>query len=272
MIGLDYLPWPWGEDVLAGLFTVIAFAQGSRRRRAIAWASQHSTRRPWRLALAACAFRGRWVARSALVGVRRPDDLRRRVLIQGEEHLTPTSTGTILLGFHLGPPGVDVALRIMGHRLAWLGGARTSRAWWRDAWDDLRDLRENLCPPRSHRFWPGYLYRARRILLEGGTVFTMADDWAWRGREALPMQVTGGALFIMQGWLALWRQTNARVIPVLTHLAGRVQIIAVHPPLVQAGADGTAWPEVLSAMLKAHVERFPEQGPNLLFPATADVP
>jgi lauroyl/myristoyl acyltransferase len=269
MIGLDYLPWPWGEDILAALFTATALAQGSRRRRAMAWASEHSTRRPGRLALAACAFRGRWVARSALIGVRRPEDVRRRIVIQGEEHLTPTSTGTILLGFHLGPPGVDVVLRIAGHRLSWLGGPRNSRAWRRDAWRDLRDPKENLSPPRDNRFWPGYLYRARRILLDGGTVFTMADDWAWRGQKVWPVQVTGGALYIMQGWQALWRQTHARVLPVLTHLAGRVQVIVIPPPL-RDDADGTAWQETLSAMLTAHVERFPEQGPNLLFPATAD--
>jgi lauroyl/myristoyl acyltransferase len=270
MIGLDYLPWPWGEDILAGLFTAAALVQGSRRRRAIAWASQHSNRRAWRLVLAACAFRGRWVARSALVGVRRPDDLRRRIVLRGEEHLTPTSTGTILLGFHLGPPGVDVALRIMGHRLAWLGGGRTSRAWWREAWRPLLDPKDNLTPRGSTRFWPGYLYRARRILLEGGTVFTMADDWSWRGHEVLPVPVAGGALFIMPGWLALWRQTDARVLPVLTHLAGRAQVITIHPPLAGDGAEGKAWPDALSVILKAHVARFPEQGPNLLFPVTAD--
>jgi hypothetical protein len=97
----------------------------------------------------------------------------------------------------------------------------------------------------------------------------MADDWAWRGQKVFPIQVTGGALYIMQGWQALWRQTHARVLPVLTHLAGRAQVIVIHPPLCD-DADGTAWRQVLSAMVKAHVERFPEQGPNLLFPMTVD--
>jgi hypothetical protein len=273
MIGLDFLPWPWGEDILACVFAALALAQGSRRRRAIAWASQHSSQRARRLALAACAFRGRWVARSALVGVRCPEDLRRRTVLHGAEHLTPTSTGTILLGFHLGPPGVDVALRIMGYRLAWLGGGRTSRAWWRDAWRPLLDPKENLCPPGLHRFWPGLLYRARRILLDGGTMFMMADDWGWRGQEVFQAPVTSGTLFIMPGWLALWRQTRARVLPVVTHLAGRVQVITVHPALPPPGPDDPTdpdgWQRTVHVILKVHAERFPEQCPNLLFPAEA---
>jgi len=270
MILLDALPWPWGEDILAGLFAVIAFARPSRQRRAITWALQHSSRRTWSLAWAACAFRGRWVARSALVGVRRPDDLRQRIEIRGEEHLAPTSTGTILLGFHVGPPVADVALRVQGHRLAWLGGRRVSRAWRRATWRPLLDQAETLSPSGSVRFWAGSLYRARRILLDGGTVFMMADGWGLRGRPALRVTVTGGAVVIMPGWLTLWRQTGARVLPVLTHLAGRTQVVAVHPPLERDGGGEDAWPERLSSIVRAYVDRFPEQCPNLLFPPAVD--
>ena len=104
MIALDRLPWPWGEDILARLFGAVALVRGSRRRPALAWASRQPEGRGLRLALAVCAFRGRWVARAALLGVRSPDALIRRAVIRGEEHLTSAPEGTILLGFHLGPP------------------------------------------------------------------------------------------------------------------------------------------------------------------------
>ena len=180
MIALDRLPWPWGEDILARLFAAVALVRGSRRRPALAWASQQPGGRGLRLALAVCAFRGRWVARAALLGVRSPDALISRAVIRGEEHLTTAPEATILLGFHLGPPNVDVTLRILGQKLAWLGTSRNSWVWSSEAWRPLSDPRQNLTPPDDEWFWPGYLYRARRILLDGGALFIMADSWAGR--------------------------------------------------------------------------------------------
>src|SRR6266545_19324 len=72
MIALDRLPWPWGEDILAHLFAAVALLRGSRRRPALAWAAQQPGGRGVRLALAVSAFRGRWVARATLLGVRSP--------------------------------------------------------------------------------------------------------------------------------------------------------------------------------------------------------
>ena len=267
MIGLDLLPWPWGEDILAHLFAAVALVRGSRRRAAIAWASQQPGRRAWRLALAVSAFRGRWVARSSLLGIRRPDDLRRRVAVRGEEHLAAAPGGAILLGFHLGPPNVDVGLRILGHRVAWLGSARRSRAWSREAWRPLLDPKDNLFP--SRRFWSGSLFRARRLLLDGGALFTLADGWS--GREVCRVPLPGGhPLMIRAGWLTLWRQTGARVLPVTTHLEGRVQVITIHPPLPTPGPHDadlpSAWPDILGSLVKDYVRRFPEQCPVLPFP------
>jgi hypothetical protein len=271
MLGLDYLPWPWGEDILARLFAVVALVRTSRRRAARAWASKQPGRRGWRLALGVSAFRGRWVARSALLGMRRPDDFRRRVVVNGEEHLAATGPGgTILLGFHLGPPNVDVALRSRGHRLVWLGSGRTSAAWSRAPWRPFRDPEDNLCPADSRRFWPGYLYRARRILLDGGTIFVMADSWA--GREFFSIALPGGSTMIRAGWLSLWRQTGARILPVLTHLDGRVQVITIHPPLPSLKPDDDGglrgWQDILVSLVEHHVGRFPEQCPVIVFPAT----
>jgi lauroyl/myristoyl acyltransferase len=268
IIALDRLPWPLGEDLLAAMFAAVAVVKAKRRRRALAWAAHRPERATWRLALAASAFRGRWVARSALVGLRGGDDLRRHVVVQGEHHLAGHGGGTILLGFHLGPPNTDVALRVAGHRVAWLGHARHSPAWWRSPWAAMADPRESLSPPDGQRFWPGYLYRARRILLDGGAIYVKAD--AWKGRELCRVLVPGGTARIMAGWAMLARQTGARVLPVMTHLAGRDQVITIHPPLPRP-APGDAedleeWRAILAALITGYVERFPEQCAALAFP------
>jgi lauroyl/myristoyl acyltransferase len=269
MMRLDLLPWPLGEDLLAYLFAAVTLMRGSRRRAALAWASQQPGRRAWRLALAVSAFRGRWVARLSLLGLRRPDDLRRQVSVHGEEHLAAAPGGAILLGFHLGPPNVDVALRILGHRVAWLGTARRSRAWSKDAWRPLLDPKDNLCPSEATWFWPGTLYRARRLLLDGGALFILADAWA--GREVFQVPLPGGCPLILRaGWLTLWRQTGARVLPVTTHLDGRVQVVTIHPPLPTPGEHDAdlppEWSDILASLVKDYVRRFPEQCPVLPFP------
>jgi lauroyl/myristoyl acyltransferase len=268
MIALDRLPWPWGEDILASLFAAVALVRRSRRRPAVAWASQQPGGRGLRLALAVCAFRGRWVARATLLGVRSPEALTRRAVIRGDEHLTTAPKGTILLGFHLGPPNVDVTLRILGQKLAWLGSSRNSWVWSSEAWRPLSDPRQNLAPPDDEWFWPGYLYRARRILLDGGALFIMADSWA--GRPAFSVPLPGGPMTVRSGWLSLCRLTGARVIPMVTHLEGRTQVITVHsalPTPVPGAADPLAtWREIITDLVSDYVRRFPEQCPVLVFP------
>jgi lauroyl/myristoyl acyltransferase len=220
--------------------------------------------------LALASSRGRWVARASLLGLRTPEDLDRHVVIHGEEHLTRAPHGTILLGFHLGPPNADVALRIRGHKMAWLGTMRWSWVWSTVAWRWLADPRDNLTPPDAAGFWAGYLYRARRILLDGGAVFVMADSW--RGREAFRVPVPGGSMKIRLGWLSLHRGTGARVVPVTTHLDGHTQIITIHPalPPPAPGADPLdAWQPIISALVSDYVRRFPEQCPALVFIPTS---
>jgi hypothetical protein len=105
------------------------------------------------------------------------------------------------------------------------------------------------------------------MLLDGGTVFVMADAWA--GRELFRLEVPGGSLDVRAGWLTLHRQTGAAVLPVLTHLAGRTQIVTIHPPLPKlepTDAPAQAWRDLLGALVRDHAARFPEQCPALLFP------
>ncbi len=266
LLGLDVLPWPWGEDIAARLFMVAGILRQSRWRRALAWASCQPGRRSWSLALALCASRGRWIARSALLGLRRPEDLRRHVIVLGVEHLAGPG-GVILLGFHLGPPNADVALRVFGHPLAWLGGSRASRGWSRREWRPFLDPSEHLSAEGGEAFWAGLLFRARRILLEGGRLFIMADSSG--GREAFRIPLPGGPMIINRGWLSLQRQTGARIVPVLTHLDGRTQIITIHPALPTSEADAIgdirAWQGVLDRLVNEYVRRFPEQCPNSAF-------
>src|SRR4029450_11543742 len=79
LIVLDVLPWPWGEDMLAGLFTVVGLAGPGRRR---AGPRRRARALRWRLAARLCAFRGRWAARTRLVGFRRPDDFRQNLIVE----------------------------------------------------------------------------------------------------------------------------------------------------------------------------------------------
>jgi hypothetical protein len=132
----DRLPYPWGEDLVARLFVVKAFVQRRPLRRALAWAACHRARprARWRLALACCAYQGRFVARHALVGVRHPDQFRRQVVLEGAEHIAAGGGPTTFLAFHLGPPDTAVALRLLGHSLTWVGGANWSRASISEAW------------------------------------------------------------------------------------------------------------------------------------------
>lgn len=266
-LGLDVLPWPWGAAVLTRLFMLAGMLQAPRRRAALAWAAQQPGHRRWRLAAALCAFRGRRFASGGLIGLRGPDDLRRHIVVEGAEHLEGAPGGTILLGFHLGPGGADVALRACGHPMAWLGGPRGSRALSRGTWRRFLDPAEHLAPIPGRMFWPGLVLRARRMLLEGGRVFVMADCGV--GREAFRVTLPGGDAVMRQGWLALQRQTGARVLPVLSHREGRRVVITVHPalPAKPGDQDGelAAWRDILGSLLRDYVRRFPEQCTGLVF-------
>lgn len=267
---LDRLPYPWGEEILAGLLGLVGLARPSRRRRALAWAAAVTGRRAWRLVFDVCAYRGRWVARSMLIGVRRPEDLIGRIVVHGRERLGDAAgRGTILLGFHLGPPNTDVALRVLGHPSAFLGNVRRSRAWASPAWRDFIDPSDVLLPGDGpKRFWAGTLHRARRLLLDGRMLFLMAD--AWSGRELFRIALPGGELVVRSGWLSLWRQTNARLLPVTARLDGRVQVITIHAPLPEPGPDADAHFDgcrtVLIGLVEDYVARWPGQCPVLVFP------
>jgi lauroyl/myristoyl acyltransferase len=273
---LDPLPWPWGEDILAGASAMKAVAGVSRLREALAWASLQrcGARARWRIALSLCGHRGRLLARTALVGLRRPDDLRRHLVVHGEEHLHARWGGTILLAFHLGPPMSDVALKLVGHRLTMIT-AGTRDCWFPDAWRPFLGPNLFLPIPGPHRGVSRahgvVLHRARQLLLDGGMVHIYADG-PW-GKEAFKIQLPGARLSVRSGWFSLRRLTHAVVLPVLTHLEGRTQVVTVHPPLPAPApsdsSDLSACREALGHVLAAYVHRFPGQCHSLAFPTTA---
>ena len=273
---LDPLPWPWGERALSAVFVAKAFARPVRLRRVLAWAEAQplGRGRRWRLALACHAHHGRVLARQALLGLRSPDALRRRVVIEGEQHLAAASTGRILLGFHLGAPGTAVALRTAGHGVTWMGGWRASPQWLSPAWQRMHRP-EDVELETSKRSTPplrgGVLYAAREHLANRSILYATGDGRS--GRLAFSVPLPGRAAEIRTGWFALRRHCRVPVLPVLSRFEGLTQVITVHPPLPAVDPDPTRDLEmcaaVLAPLLADYVDRYPEQCYFLTFYSTS---
>lgn len=233
-------------------------------RRVVAWASAQRPQGTWRLAAAVSAFRGRWVARTRLLGLRSPDELRPYVVVRGEEHLAPGQQGLILLVFHLGLATVDLPLALLGHRVRYIGGRhdRTALAgWWNDAWRPLMTASPLSSAANDPARWPAVLYSARQTLLAGGRISIMADSAV--GRELFRIALPGCPMIVRAGWLTLHQLTGVPVLPALTHLDGRQQVVTIHPPLPTGEPE--RWREILTSLVTDYVRRFPEQCPDLAY-------
>ena len=272
MLGLGALPWPWGEEILAGCFVARTLVRPTRLRQALGWAAAQapSDRRRirWRLARRLCANHGRFVSRSGLVGIRDPEVLRAHTVVHGGHHLAE-GRGLILLGFHLGPLGAYLALRAAGHRVAWLGGTGGVGLWserirrrYMSPVDDLVFSTSGDARVRTR-----LLHRARQLVRAGDAVFVTADGL---GKEVFTVGVPGGGIAVRAGWLALRRATGAPVLPVLSHLDGRTQVVTVHPALPPLDADPEADLErcrrALGELLGQYVRKFPDQCYSIPFP------
>jgi lauroyl/myristoyl acyltransferase len=266
LIALDFFPWPWGEDVLAGLFMIVGLLRPRRRRAALRWAKVCGSAHPWRLAARLCAFVGRWVARMRTLGFRSPDDLRANVLVEGAEHLTAAPGPAILLGFHLGPSDGDLTFRVLGYPVTLIGGSDrgATMAWWSEAWRPFV-ARSELSFAAGHRDrWLAVLYIARRTLLDGEKIYILADG---EGREVFRLGLSVGEMPIRAGWVTLHQLTGAPVLPVFRRLEGRRQVVTIHPPLPRLAADSPSSLEDcrkrLTDLVEDYVRRFPEQCPHL---------
>ncbi|PYO28066.1 MAG: hypothetical protein DMD86_16945 [Candidatus Rokuibacteriota bacterium] len=275
ILALDRLPWPWGEHIMARCFVARAFVKTTRLRQALTWASAQRSRAwsRWALTLSLCSYHGRFVARSAFTGIRDLATLHQSFSLRGEEHLAAAGRGVIFLGFHLGPTSPDVALRIAGHRVTWIGPGL-----WRigmdGAWPpEIRHLYERsggtAVASEGGQLGLRALYRARRMLLHGENIFITADGV---GTQAFEVPLPGGPARIRAGWLLLRQATGAPVLPVLSHMEGRTQVVTVYPSLPSPVADPVRDLDVCRAaidrLLTDHVRRFPEQCYLLAFRRT----
>lgn len=269
MLALAPLPWPLGEEILARVFLARAFVRTARLRQALRWASSQpaSGRSRWRLAASLFANHGRFVARWALIGMWDPETLRDHLEVRGEEHLSAAGRGVMLLGFHLGPRNSYLALRAVGHHVIWVGGPGASGWWSPEIREGYQHNRGDLLFGDQEYPWLQRLYWARRILLDGGAIFISADG---SGSPALSIPLPGGPAVLHSGWLALRRATKATVLPVLSHLERRRQVVSIHPALPSIVADPVldldACRQALASVLGDYVRRFPAQCYSLAFP------
>ena len=265
----DVLPWPIGVECLA-IGRGLTMLPGPRGQRARAWAAHHRSSRTsqWQLAFDVLSHRVRFHAISALVGARHPDLLKSRIEVRGEEHLTRAQShgATLLVGFHIGPPGTFLALRLRGLKLLFVGLLDVSGRWHRPAWEPYLDPSETISIHRSDvTSGTRALQRARSRLAAGGTAMVMADGPV--GHELCRIPVRGADIILRRGWFALRRLTGATTLPVLSHWTNHRRVIEfglpLPPPDDDVDRDASACSAALAPILSAYVDRHPEQCPLL---------
>jgi lauroyl/myristoyl acyltransferase len=263
--GLRVLPWPLGEWVVAAVWVANGLARPWRRRWAWRWAARYAPGLlgRWRLTLALFANEGRVLSAGALLAAGRPEAVRRRLVVEGIDHLHAAKArgGVLLVGFHVGPIIDPLALAIAGYPVAAMVRhqaplvAAQRQVAWRSFFSDTPypeiDVREGGAAA---------LYRAYRILRDGGAVFVTADGG---GQVAFEVPVPGRAWAIRSGWLGLRRQAAAVTCPVLSHWQGARVVVSIRPPLPDPDPDPLRDLEtcqrIISDVLCEHVRRFPAQ-------------
>lgn len=262
---LNALPWPWGEEVMATVGVARGLVQPRRLRRALGWAShyRHGLADRWRLALSLLAHDGRFEATHSLIGVRDAEQLRSHLAVDGAEHLSRAREkgGTILLGFHVGPRTSWLALRILGFGVnAFVGHDyhRFRRPGLRAILDSAETVRPQHGDPARRAAW---LHHARRLLLDGKTVFITADRII--SQDTFEIALPGATAKVGSGWLALRRHTGAATLPVLMHREGRRGVVTIYPPLpppqLDPVQDMAGCRQTLTRILSDYARRFPEQ-------------
>lgn len=264
---LDRLPWPLGEECFAAGLAAKALIDPARRRRALEWASNHADGRlaQWRLALDTLRALGRFMAINCLIGARRPDLIRPHLVIQGRAHLdAAVGRGPVLLlGFHLGPPGTFLALRMLGYRLTFIGAAGAVSFWpRRREWTGLLEDRDTISlTPGDVVSAARALHIGHRVLQQGGTMFLLGDGGL--GPEVFRMPVPGKDVVMRSGWFAMRRLSGATTLPVLSHLRGRQRVVEVFHPLPAPVRDVEADREIcrthLMPIVSAYVRAWPAQ-------------
>jgi lauroyl/myristoyl acyltransferase len=273
---LHLLPSAWAEESLA----FGALAQGvlrpSRLRRAYRWALRRpGVRRPRRLALALLAERGRFLAAATQVGVRGSEDLHRRIVVEGREHLEAAGRrgGALLVGLHLGSAATALALKIAGYPVVFTGRGR-GPLWPRAPARFIVPAAEDLIQWTDLASRVKALRRIERRLLAGDMVYMAADG---DGQDAFPLALPGGDLTVRAGWLAVRRRTKIAALPVLGRSERRRVHVRVYPPFPEIGPDPSDDAAACRAHLQPIVEDFVRRWPEQCFmlalgrPASAPV-
>jgi lauroyl/myristoyl acyltransferase len=253
---LGAVPGGIGEEALARAGAVKPMCEPAKRRIALAWAAHHATgrRQRWRIATSLLAQDGRILMFNARVGLRDLDAYRRRIRLEGLEHLDAARRrgGTLLVGFHVGATGTSAALDACGYSLTSSGydgnapapGDPPTVQWSRRGQDRALAI-----------------LRLRELLRAGQMVSITAD--ALDGRASMTIPVPGGELPLRTGWLFLRRQTGATALPVLARFEGRTKVVVIHPPLpapvADEAADTQACRTAMSEVLGGFIRRYPDQ-------------
>ena len=264
---LDRLPWPLGEECFALGVAAKAIVDPARRRSALAWASNHRDGRlaQWRLALDTARTLGRFMAINGLIGAERPDILRPHLVVQGRTRLDAAvgAGPVLLLGFHLGPPGAFLTLRLLGYRLTFIGAAAAVTYWpRRREWTGLLEDRDTISlTPGDAISAARALHVGHRVLQQGGTLFLLGDGGL--GAEVFRLTVPGKDVVMRAGWFTMRRLSGAVTLPVLSHLHGRQRVLEVFPPLPAPVRDVEADRETcrmhLMPIVSAYVRARPAQ-------------
>jgi hypothetical protein len=257
--GLAKLSWPANQELLAWLCVVEAFVRPYVARRVIRWTRAQPGDARVRLALSVAANHGRFLAKELLLtGGGRAAALE-RCRFQGLEHLDHAPAGALLLGFHLGPPVVPLALHIRGYPLHVWGGVRIDPRRGA-AWARFLAPGEDPFIRVSGGHAVANLHRARQLLLEGKRVFVPVDG---KGRPAFVIPTPPRAVALTTGWLALRRHARPTSLPVIAHRDGPHVVVTVYPPLpaVDPDPERDLWVcrDRLSAIVREFASRLPAQ-------------
>lgn len=256
-------PFPGG--IGAGALAAMALVDGVARRGRFSSAAQwaraqgaHGWHRR-QLATALLLNHGRYVAGEALLGVRDVNALGARLRIEGREHVD-AHRAALLVGFHLGPPKIWLALRAAGFPVIFAGNlsARARDPRWQRAIAggvavDLGDTLEQHTAA---------MLRIRKALQRDGTLCYLTADGPF-GREAFRIDLPGRAMVIRAGWLRVRRVTHVPVIPVFTYESGGERMVVFHPALPEVDADPDLDAGIcrvaLAPLVSDYVRRFPSQ-------------
>ena len=265
---LRRMPWPLGQELLAG----VSLAEGCVRpfvaARVLRWARGLPGRGRWLSAARMLANHGRFAAKEILLMAGERDAVLARLRFEGLEHLDRAlaSGGVLLFGFHLGPPAGPLALRASGYRpLVWTGSSVDPQraATWAA---HLEPGEEPFIKPPAAGTAVASLSRVARLLRDGHMVYLAVDG---KGSSAFEVATPARVVPVRTGCLALRRHARPTSLPLMTRREADRVVVTVHEPLPPVDPDPQRDRErcrdALAPLLHDYARRFPEQCRPLSF-------